>query len=264
MGVYMPVKYLEETNPEASKRVFSEASSHLVANILSDTERLKAIGLYRNDKTHPRVAWKTGTSYDHKDAWTISYNPEYTVGVWLGNFTGKSSNVLVGIETAAPVAIRIFDWLYANRTAPWYEMPSTIGERYVCSETGEPIGESCEHRVKDLYIKKFGFTQLCSHYGNPESEAKKIIVFDKNKPMIVSPAHRCEYFSTSMPEGESKLVFAASGANDTGDLYWFIDEKFYDKSKIDEKLFWQMVQGQHTITCSDNYGRSSTVTIVVR
>ena len=264
MGVYMPVKYLEKADPGTSQRIISEAASYLVANILSDTDRLKAIGLYRNNNTHPKVAWKTGTSYDHKDAWTISYNPEYTVGVWLGNFSGRSSNILVGVETATPVAIRIFDWLYTNKTASWYEMPSTVGERYVCAETGEPAGDECKNRVKDLYIKKYGYTQICRLHEKSQNDGEKLVIFDKDKPMIVSPAHRCEYFTTSVPDGENKLALFASASKDAENLYWFVDNKFYNKSYIGEKLFWNMAQGKHTITCADNYGRSSSVTIVVR
>jgi len=263
MGVYMPVRYLEDGDLKTPRRVISEASSYLIANILRDTERLKAIGIYRNDNIHPKVAWKTGTSYDHKDAWTVSYNPEYTVGVWLGNFSGKSSNVLVGIETATPVAIRIFDWLYTNKTAPWYEMPATVGERYVCALSGEPAGENCEHRVKDLYIKRFRTTRFCSLHEEPNS-TKTHVVLDKDKPMIVSPAHKCEYFVKGVPGDEQKLVLTANGSDDADNLYWFVDNKFYDKSYIGEKLFWDMVEGKHTITCADSYGRSSSVTIVVR
>ncbi|MFH1901790.1 MAG: penicillin-binding transpeptidase domain-containing protein, partial [Candidatus Omnitrophota bacterium] len=264
LGVYMPVKYLEDSTSGTTRRVLSKASSYLVTNILSDTERLKAIGIYRNNNIYPKVAWKTGTSYDHKDAWTISYNPEYTVGIWLGNFSGKSSKVLVGIETAASVAIRIFDWLYANRTAPWYEMPDTIGERYVCALSGEPASENCEHRVKDLYIKRFRTTQICSLHEKANGDTKTYVVLDKDKPMIVSPSHKCEYFITGMPRDEQKLVLTANGAADADNLYWFVDDKFYDKGYMGEKLFWDMVQGKHTITCADNYGRSSSVTIVVR
>ena len=264
LGVYLPVKYLEKSNSKASKRVLSEASSYLIADILSDTERLKAIGIYRKDNVHPKVAWKTGTSYDHKDAWTICYNPEYTVGIWLGNFSGKSSNILVGVEIAAPLAIRIFDWLYTNKTAHWYEMPDTIGERYVCPLSGEPASNNCEHRVKDSYIKRFGTIQKCSLHKKINVDAKKYVVLDKNKPMIISPSHKCEYFLTGNLEGEQRLALTANGSDDANNLYWFIDDKFYDRSYIGEKLFWDMLQGTHTITCADNYGRSSSVTIVVR
>ncbi len=40
----------------------------MVSDILSDTKRLEAIGVYRDEKIRPKIAWKTGTSYGHKDA----------------------------------------------------------------------------------------------------------------------------------------------------------------------------------------------------
>ncbi|MBU1367744.1 MAG: hypothetical protein KJ711_08020, partial [Candidatus Omnitrophica bacterium] len=169
-----------------------------------------------------------------------------------------------GIETAAPVAIRIFDWLYTNKTAPWYEMPNTIGERYVCALSGEPASDNCEHRVKDLYIKRFRNAQICSLHEKANGDTKTYVVLDKDKPMIVSPFHKCEYFITGMLIDEQKLVLTANGSADADNLYWFVDNKFYNKSYMGEKLFWDMVQGKHTITCADNYGRSSSVTIMVR
>jgi len=68
----------------------------------------------------------------------------------------------------------------------------------------------------------------------------------------------------SNKKDEKKLALLADGSFDSGNLFWFIDDKFYKKSGIGRKLFWDMEKGKHTITCADNYGRSSSVTIVVR
>ena len=143
-------------------------------------------------------------------------------------------------------------------------MPNTIGERYVCALSGEPAGENCEHRVKDLYVKRFGNTRIWHLHEKEKTDAGVYVVLDKNKPMIVSPSHKCEYFLTNMPGDEQKLVLTANGADGADDLYWFVDNKFYNKGYIGEKLFWDMVEGKHIITCADNYGRSSSVTIMVR
>jgi len=263
LGIYKPFTFVDSNEPSAdSKRVLSEGAAYLVADILSDTDRLQATGVYRDEKINPKVAWKTGTSYGHKDAWTVCYNPEYTIGVWLGNFSGKQSKALVGVDAAAPVAIRIFDWLYAKKAAPWYKLPDSIGERYVCALTGEPVSDNCEHGVKDLYIKQCSIAHKCSFHDRINDKTR--LVLDKNKPKIVSPSHKCEYFITSMPSSEQKLVLTANSPLDTDMLYWFVDGRFYDKSYVGEKLFWPMIQGRHTITCSDTYGRSSSVAVIIR
>ena len=36
----------------------------------------------------PRIAWKTGTSYAYKDAWSIGIFGPYVLAVWVGNFNG--------------------------------------------------------------------------------------------------------------------------------------------------------------------------------
>jgi penicillin-binding protein 1C len=53
------------------------------------------------------VAWKTGTSSGHRDAWCAAVTPRRTVVAWLGNADGGGSDALVGQEAAAPLALRV-------------------------------------------------------------------------------------------------------------------------------------------------------------
>ena len=222
-GIYKSIQYNQNKAPDVKRRVISEGAAYQIADILSDTTRLEAIGIYRDEKLHPKIAFKTGTSYDHKDAWTISYNPEYTIGVWVGNFSGKSSKALVGIEAAAPVCVRIFDWLYTNKASSWYSKPAAMPKPSL-----------------PLQIKQ-------------RSHAD---------PKIISPASGCEYFITSIEKRVQQLPLI--GTSESGQLYWFVDGKFYSKANHTQTLFWPMEKGLHEITCSDMLGQSSTVHVVVR
>ena len=313
-GVYQPYQLIENDNSnKTSSRVISEGAAYIISDILSDSTRLGSIGIYRNDKIHPKIAFKTGTSFGHRDAWTISYNPEYTVGVWLGNFSAKPSKALVGIEAATPIAVNIFDQLCSKKSPLWYTKPDEVGERYVCALSGEPINEFCEHSVKDLYLKNKSIANKCSFHKkiaidiktelslddyakqgrdyieevfviwpdklqswirqhNPEYleppeymiAPKKVVNLDKNRPKIISPAHRCEYFLSRSNKFKQKLTLVANGSFDADKLYWFVNDNFFSSSEIGEKLFWTMEKGKHKITCVDKYGRSSFIRIVVR
>jgi len=53
--------------------------------------------------TTPQVAWKTGTSYAYRDAWTLGLYGDYVLAVWLGNFDGSSNPNLIGRNAAAPL-----------------------------------------------------------------------------------------------------------------------------------------------------------------
>ena len=87
--------------------------------------------LYQHSK---KVAWKTGTSFGFRDAWSIGVNPKYAVGVWVGNADGEGRPGLIGVEAAAPILFDIFDLLPGN---PWFDMPANdLQETELCQNSG--------------------------------------------------------------------------------------------------------------------------------
>lgn len=80
-------RVLEEYH-DTTKRVDDGASAKLINRILSDPDLRYPIFRSTNALTifpDYEVALKTGTSEDHRDAWTVGYTPFLTVGVWAGN-----------------------------------------------------------------------------------------------------------------------------------------------------------------------------------
>lgn len=62
--------------------------------------------------TRPRaVAFKTGTSYGYRDAWSIGFSNDYTIGVWVGQADGSPRPGHVGRDAAAPILLKTFDLL---------------------------------------------------------------------------------------------------------------------------------------------------------
>ena len=88
-----------------------------------------------------KIAWKTGTSFGGKDAWAIGVNPQYVVGVWVGNATGEGRSGMTGVGYAAPVMLRAFSHL---RTSSWFEPPyDDMAEEAVCRASGHRASEYC-------------------------------------------------------------------------------------------------------------------------
>lgn len=54
------------------------------------------------------IAWKTGTSYGHRDAWVIGFDGAYVVGVWFGRPDGAAVPGALGVEAAAPALFDAF------------------------------------------------------------------------------------------------------------------------------------------------------------
>ncbi|MEI8012626.1 MAG: hypothetical protein WCI27_09165, partial [Candidatus Omnitrophota bacterium] len=237
IGVYKPAVFVENSSDSQGERILSEGVAFIVTDILSDSSRLQSIGLYRNEKTAPKIAFKTGTSYGQRDAWTFAYNREYTIGVWLGNFSGVSSKSLVGLEVATPVAVKIFDWLYSERSIAWYDRPNSIGLR----------GDN------DLYVKSVALPG-----------AQTVEVSDRDKPRVISPAGGASYF-LSGPEGTpQEIPFSARPGPGVSELYWFLNGQLLSRAAPGEKVFWDMKPGQYQLTCADNFGRSTTIAFAIR
>lgn len=104
-GVWSEAHLMPESkHPATRKTVFSEEAAFIVSDILADRDaRSNTFGLENPLATRFWTAVKTGTSKDMRDNWCIGYSNRYTVGVWVGNFSGESMWNVSGIAGAAPV-----------------------------------------------------------------------------------------------------------------------------------------------------------------
>lgn len=109
-----------------------------------------------------KIAWKTGTSYGNRDAWSIGVNSKYVVAVWVGNATGEGRPDLTGIAAAAPVMFDIFGILPAQ---PWFAAPhDDLNPVRVCRTSGYPASGLCPE-VDTLQAPRVEFqTGVCPHH----------------------------------------------------------------------------------------------------
>ncbi|MEI9942868.1 MAG: hypothetical protein WDN26_01475 [Chitinophagaceae bacterium] len=97
----------------------------------------------------PKIAWKTGTSYGRRDAWSIGYKKNYTVGIWVGNFSGVGVADLSGSNVATPLLFKIFNTIDYDSDESWFTQPKDCDIRQVCSETGLVPSDHCTNIVTD-------------------------------------------------------------------------------------------------------------------
>ena len=55
-----------------------------------------------------RIAFKTGTSYGYRDAWSVGFDGRYTIGIWVGRPDGAPVPGLIGRAAAAPILFDAF------------------------------------------------------------------------------------------------------------------------------------------------------------
>jgi penicillin-binding protein 1C len=95
------------------------------------------------------VALKTGTSHGRRDAWAFAFDPDWTVGVWLGQPDGRPCERLVGSEAAAPLAREVHRILAAGRPTRWYG-PAEGTRVEICAATGLRASPRCPDRREAL------------------------------------------------------------------------------------------------------------------
>lgn len=101
------------------------------------------------------VAWKTGTSWGFRDAWTAGVVGPYVLVVWIGNFDGRGNPAFIGVDAAAPLFFRLADSLNLSRPvddAPAFVQPAGVSHVAVCVGSGELPNADCPHTVDTLYI----------------------------------------------------------------------------------------------------------------
>jgi len=155
-GDFVPVHYLgaapapAPAPAPAALRLLSPQAAFMVLSILGDNPRPDGL-----PNVHPRVAWKTGTSWGFRDAWSAGIVGPYVLVVWIGNFDGSSNPAFVGVQMAAPLFFRIADALRESRrplTEPALLAPTGLTRVEVCAASGDLPNVDCPQRTLAWYI----------------------------------------------------------------------------------------------------------------
>ena len=162
-GLWVQPHYLSTDTITKKVQLLSPAATYMINNILSKVNRPDFPLNWQATEHMPRIAWKTGTSYGRKDAWSIGYNKNYTIGVWVGNFSGQGVADLSGANTATPLLFKIFNTIDYSNDGDWFSPPPNCLLRQVCSETGLPPGAYCTNLVADNFIPMVSSTVVCEH-----------------------------------------------------------------------------------------------------
>ncbi|MEN8121019.1 MAG: penicillin-binding protein 1C [Bacteroidota bacterium] len=162
-GVYTEFNWLQNDSLNSGFNIISQESGYMLTDILTQVTRPDLPLEWQNSADLPKVAWKTGTSYGRKDAWSIGYNKNYTIGVWVGNFSAEGVQELSGSETAAPLLFEIFNTIDYQSDAEWYDIPENLEFRLVCSETGLIPNNFCTNLTSDAYIPNISSNRKCDH-----------------------------------------------------------------------------------------------------
>ncbi len=140
----------------------SAASIWYTFDAMQELERPNGQGNWEHFESSRRLAWKTGTSFGFRDAWAIGVNPQYAVGVWVGNADGEGRPGLIGVQAAAPVLFDIFNRLETDGS--WFNPPyDEMVQIPVCQWSGYRALDICP--ADTLWVPKGGLhNQACPYH----------------------------------------------------------------------------------------------------
>jgi penicillin-binding protein 1C len=188
-GLFNPLRKLESEAKIAPQRMLSPEAAFLVLDMLKQNNLPGYTGKRTagTDAVNMRpVAWKTGTSYSFRDAWTAGVFDHYVLVVWVGSFDGHPNPALVGRSAAAPLFFSIIGNLRAREsgdsTVASWELNAglNLAEVDLCAVTGELAGAHCTHRRKGWFIPGVSPLTTCAVH-------REILIDAKTGYQVASP-----------------------------------------------------------------------------
>lgn len=213
----------------AGDRLFADAAIWNVSDILSGV--LPPLGMKQRG-----IAYKTGTSYGYRDAWSVGYDGRHVIGVWVGRADNGAVPGIAGYATAAPILFEAFEKSGVAIT-PMPAAPSGVARV----------------AVSDLPANQRRFTLTASGLLSASRR--------ESAPRIVYPPEgaRVELSSQS---GISPLVLKLQGGR--APFRWLANGRPLPDSSLRRNSEWRPEgQGFSTLTVIDADGRASSVRVFI-
>lgn len=223
------------------------------------------------------IAWKTGTSYGHRDAWAIGIDKDYTVAIWVGNETGEGRHELTGVKKAAPILFRVFRSL--PKKSNFSENMTQAESVKVCLESGMLKGRMCSqsksifnhsishklrtcnrHTVTKSNDTLFTMNHVSNYYFNKFHGLEQNTISQEQSIQIIYPEnHSILQIPKKLDQEFAQVNATVHSTNQNATLYWFLDDEFIDKTTNKHNLSLSLSPGTHHLFVNDTIGHSSTI-----
>jgi len=143
--------------PLQQRPLLSPAAAWVVRRILAGQAQPPASGEVSDIVP---LAWKTGTSYGYRDAWSIGITPRYLIGVWAGRPDATPVAGQAGFTSAVPIMNQV-NALLAGRQPPGRMIrdprPAGVSTQLICWPGGQPLpagDRNCRQRRQSWIVNQ--------------------------------------------------------------------------------------------------------------
>jgi penicillin-binding protein 1C len=137
--------------------MMSPEAAYLTLDMLKDAVPPGMANLSPLTQDGRPVAWKTGTSFSYRDAWSAGVFDHDVLVVWVGNFNGAVNAQFVGRTAAAPLFFSVVDALRSRASPPadtcfTFTPDLNLKKVSLCAVSGCLAGPNCPHVVSGWFI----------------------------------------------------------------------------------------------------------------
>lgn len=288
-GEYAPLKMTLAPKEKNNQRVrfLSKEASFLTLDMLSQNIK-PTLAINQNWLAdYTPVAWKTGTSFGFRDAWTIGVVGDFVLTVWIGNFNQKPNPAFIGRDLAAPLFFKIIEQFKdASFSRPsWKDYASlNIKKVATCSLSGHLPNEYCPNQEQTFFIANKSPISTCPVHRPVFNDQKQLIrieeVWDSELshlfhkagidkksnhssesyalPEIISPRNQIEYIEQISRQEKSEIALRAIVDGSVKKIQWFINHALYKTVSPQESVWLGVKTGDYQITLIDDHGQVAT------
>lgn len=189
-GRLKPIRMLRNGEAsDAGEPLLSPEAAWITLAMLRDNPPPRHRQLPGTQIKEPAIAWKTGTSFAFRDAWSVGVSGQYVLAVWIGNFDGEGNPAFVGRRAAGPLLFDLFSAINEVRGGlgeasgpPRREL--NVKQIEMCADTGDLPGRYCPHTVPGWFIPGVSPIRVSTvHRAVPIDKAtgKRACYFDPKK-----------------------------------------------------------------------------------
>lgn len=265
-------------------KIYEADTAAIICDFLSD-KRARSLGFGFADvfNTEYPAIFKTGTSNQFQNIIALGSTAGYTIGVWMGNFSGDTVIRETGSSIPAQVVRQLLDILSeANPdTATSFPEPKKFMKVPVCSLSGMAPGKDCPS-ITTEFVATTSISNRPScqwHYNlNGKTETKypqeyqrwlsgrnnQGSLFDYSELEILYPTDGAVFvYDSTIPSEAQKIRVDATGKGHSASLY--INGQFFGSSAQPFVWYVPLRPGSMNITVQlDSSGEKKSVDVLVR
>lgn len=155
------------------ERIFSQYSADMICDILSDAKS-RYVGFGNNSTINTKfpVMLKTGTSNQFNNIWALAATPYYSVGVWMGNFSGETVIGKTGSSLPTALAIETLKILNPKEEIIEFNLSSSFKKEIICSLSGKKVKTICPGALIEYFPEDYNLEECDYHFDNNGLETR--------------------------------------------------------------------------------------------